>query len=288
MNDTIKNFLGVLPPNDVSVSMIPVPLESTVSYGKGTAKAPNAIISASRQVELYDHELDSSPYEIGIQLMDEIKCDNRKIEDVLLDVENKVYEECKNKRLPFIIGGEHSISPAVVRGVLKCFDDVTVVQFDAHADLRDEYEGTKCSHASAMARIREVAPAVQIGIRSLSKEEADLIKKNNWPVFFADWIHSNKNWINDIIKEIKTEKVYVTFDVDGFDSSILPETGTPEPGGLGWYDVLEFFKKLMTEKNVVGMDVVELAPRENHHAADFMIAKLIYKMIGYYTLSRKA
>ena len=287
MIDSKLTFLGVETPRKPKISILPVPLEKTVSYGKGTSLAPAAIIKASCQVELYDEELEIEPYNVGIELLDPVKCENRSIEEVLSEVEMKTVDLINDHKVPFIIGGEHSITPSVVDGLLRKSQDFTVVQLDAHADLRSEYEGTKYSHASALFRIREKLPAIQVGIRSLSKEEAALIKKNNWYVYFAHLIHDNNKWVDEVISKIETDKIYITLDVDVFDSGILPQTGTPEPGGLGWYQVLNFLRCLMIKKEVIGMDVVELAPVKNQHSADFMIAKLIYKMIGYWFTSQK-
>jgi agmatinase len=262
------------------VAVIPVPFETTVSYGRGTANAPDAILEASQQVEFYDDELGFEPCDVGISSEEPISIQGEPI-DVLNRIESKVHDITKSGKLPLVLGGEHSITPAAVRGVAKVHDDFTVVQFDAHADLRQEYDGTPLSHACAMARVRENFPAVQIGIRSLSAPEAEWIKKDNLPVFFAKDIHHDQKWVEKAIDSIKTEKVYVTIDVDAFDISIMPHTGTPEPGGLSWYQVTDFLGRLLQKKRAVGFDIVELAPREGGHASDFLVAKLAYKCIGY-------
>ena len=184
-------------------------------------------------------------------------------------------------KVPLALGGEHSITPAIFAVVHSRHPDTTVVQLDAHTDLRQEYDGEPMSHACAMARVRDLAPAVQVGIRNISRGEAEWVSRDKLPVFYAHRIREDGRWMEKALGEIRTEKVYVTIDLDAFDSSLMPMTGTPEPGGLGWYDATEFLKRLMGAKRVVGLDIVELAPREGMHAADFMAAKLAYKCVGY-------
>lgn len=264
------------------VAVLPVPVEETTSYVKGTKNAPGAILTASAQVELYDEELFAEPCEVGIASLAPLNVGSGSIERALGKVESAVGRIIKDKKLPVMIGGEHSITPAAVRAVKRAHPSLTVVQLDAHADLRGEYEGTKWSHACAMARVLEICPAVQVGIRNLSHQEAARVAKEKLPVFFAHEIKKDKNWIEGVIGAVKTKDVYVTCDVDVFDSSILPDTGTPEPGGLDWYEVTWFIRALSQRKNIVAFDFVELAPQKGHHASDFLVAKLIYKCIGYW------
>lgn len=264
------------------VVILPVPLEQTVSYGTGTARGPEAILEASQQVELYDEELKQETYSVGIETHEALDVSGTHA-DVLARLENAVATLSARGKVPFVLGGEHSITPACVRGVAKHHKNITVVQFDAHADLRDEWEGTKLSHACTMARVREQFPAVQIGIRNLSKEEMDWIERDNLPVFFARKIRHGENWIEKVIKAIKTDDVYITIDIDGLDSSIMPATGAPEPGGLGWYQITDALRAICKKKRVVGFDLVELSPQPGLHAPDFLAAKLIYKCIGYAT-----
>jgi agmatinase len=266
--------------------ILPVPLEATTSYVKGTFKAPAAILKASFQVELYDEELSCEPCEAGIATLPPVKVEGMPLEKALNEIQSAVtviFDACK---LPVMIGGEHSVTPPAVAAAAKVYDNLTVIQLDAHADLREEYGGTKWSHACAMARVREICPAVQVGIRNLSKEEAARVAKEKLPVFFAHKIKQNAKWVEDVMASVRTRNVYVTFDVDAFDSSILPDTGTPEPGGLSWYEVLSLMKAVSEKKNIVGFDFVELSPREGHHASDFTVAKLIYKCIGYWAAAR--
>lgn len=270
---------------DARVVIIPVPYEATTSYGGGTALGPRAIFEASSYVELYDEELQDDPYTVGITSVDPLDVTGSP-SDIWVRIEDATARVARDGRLPVMLGGEHSITPAAVRGVARHVPRLTVIQFDAHADLREEYQGSKDSHACAMARVRETAPAVQIGIRSLSRPEAELIVREKLPVFFAHRIKRDPHWIDKAVSSIATDDIYVTIDVDVFDGAILPETGTPEPGGLDWYEVTGCLKKLAEAKHLVGLDIVELAPREGRHASDFMVAKLLYKCIGYWKQGR--
>jgi len=257
-----------------NVVVVPVPYEKTTSYGKGTVNGPLAICEASEQVELYDEELCFSPCDFGIATMPPV-------ED-LTELERVTDKIVVDKKIPIILGGEHAISAAPIRACKKHYKDLSVVHFDAHADLRDEYEGTKLNHACVMRRVFEAGvPFVQIGIRNHSAEEAEFLKSSGChKPFYAHEIQDSFNWIDRAINLLGSH-VYISFDVDAFDPSVIPSTGTPEPGGLNWYQVVTFFKKLSEEREIVGADFVELAPIANLHAPDFAIAKLIYKLIGY-------
>ncbi len=258
---------------DSKVIVVPVPYEKTTSYGKGTKNGPSAIIEASYQTELYDEELKSEPYKIGICNIEPVNS--------LAALEDKTGKILKDKKFPLLLGGEHTISIAPIKAVRKFYPDLSVVQVDAHADLRDEYEGTKDSHACVMRRVFEAGvPFIQVGIRNHSVEEADLLEKNSLKPFYAHEIHSSNDWMDGAIEKLN-KNVYLTFDVDAFDPSLIPGTGTPEPGGLGWYQVVEFLKRLTAKRNIVGADFVELAPIKGEHRSEFTIAKLIYKFIGY-------
>ncbi len=273
---------------EAKVAVLPVPYEATVSYGKGTGMGPDAILDASTQVELYDEQTGCEPYRIGVATLPHLDLsgiDHERIGEVITPAVSKVLADGK---WPLVLGGEHSITPPVVEAVQKKFPDVTVVQFDAHADLRDSYEGSKMSHACAMARVREIVKdAVQIGIRNLSEPEAKLAREKQYKIFYAHQVHHDKDWIKKAVDVIKSEEVYITFDLDGFDSTLMPATGTPEPGGIGWYDAVDFMNELFAKKKVVGMDIVELAPIANLHACDFLAAKLGYKAIAYLNNSLK-
>jgi agmatinase len=187
-----------------------------------------------------------------------------------------------DKKIPIILGGEHTVSAPPIRACKKAFPNLSVVHFDAHADLRDEYEGTRLSHACVMRRVYDAnVPFVQIGIRSHSVEEAKFIKESRiHKPFYAHEIHSSDKWMDETLK-LLTDNVYLTFDVDAFDPSFMPSTGTPEPGGMRWHQVTEFFRRLASAKRIVGADFVELAPRKNEPAPDFAVARLVYKLIGY-------
>ncbi|HPM40973.1 MAG TPA: agmatinase [bacterium] len=289
---TPANFLGI--PEEFSAyekaafAVIPVPYEHTVSYGGGTANGPSAIIEASAQVELYDEELRFEPYEAGVATLPALDVAGKPPREMARLVSRAVAGVLSDGKIPIVLGGEHSVTPPAVASAKETFRDITVVQFDAHADLRQEYEGEPMSHACAMARVRETCPAVQVGIRNLSAEEAAWVSREGLPLFFAHEMRRSPNWMARAIDAIGTELVYVTIDLDAFDSTAMPATGTPEPGGMSWYDVVDFLRLISKERRVVGFDVVELAPAKNLHACDFLAAKLIYKFIGYCMTGRKA
>lgn len=268
-------------------TVIPVPYDSSTSYTPGARKGPLAIIDSSIQLEWFDDELELENYKLGIHTFDflDTKIHPEKTIEILTNVVSKVISDGK---FPIVIGGDHSLSYAPIKTFKEKGEDFTVIHFDAHSDLRDEYQGTKHSHACTARRILDLdIPLVQVGIRSLTKEDFNFIKGNPSKIktFFARDIYK----VNDfslIEKSIKTENIYITFDVDVFDPSIIPSTGTPEPGGLNWYQVLEIIKILINNRNVIGLDVVELAPNIQGHS-EFIIAKLIYKFIGYITYKKE-
>jgi len=259
------------------VAVLPVPYEKTTTYMKGAAKGPGAILKASRQVELYNEELGKNMYDMGICTLNELRIEEKP--ELMVNV---VYENVKklidDNKFPVVIGGEHSITP----GCIKAFaglDGFSILQLDAHADLREEYNGTKFSHACAMKRCLDICKnIVQVGIRSLCDEEADFIKENKLKIFWAKDIFDNDKWFDEAISKL-SKNVYITLDLDVFDPSIMPSTGTPEPGGMWWYQYMTFINKVIQQKNVVGFDVVELAPVEGSPAPDFLAAKMIYQML---------
>lgn len=267
--------------------VIPFPYESSTSYGKGTKFGPDAIIAASSQVELFDEEFKDEVYKkIGICTLPKIKhADSAKF---YLPLVNEIKKISRLNKFPIILGGEHSITQGAILAMQEKYQTFSVLQFDAHADLRDTYEGNKFSHACVMRRVLEqksVKNLVQVGIRNISNDPKDgsefnFHKKhqNKIKIF---WAKDMAKWkINEIVENLE-KNVYLTFDVDAFDSGIMPSTGTPEPGGIDWYQALGILKKVFQQKNVIGCDVVELSPIKNLSAPDFMIAKLIYKIIGY-------
>ncbi len=285
------NFLGL--DEDASdfararVVILPVPYEATTSFGGGTRSGPGAILEASRYIELYDQELDAEPYEAGVATLPALELTGAGPEQALAAL-REAYERLRAAapgKLVIMLGGEHSITSAPVLAWADRLEAagrrLTVLQIDAHTDLRAEYEGTPYSHASVMHRVHERVDIVAVGIRALTREERELARASGRiHIFFADDIHEGRGWIDDVIEKLGDD-VYITFDVDGLDPSLVPATGTPEPGGLGWYPVLALLRRVFAERNVVGCDVVELAPIPGQAASDFLVAKLVYKMIGY-------
>ena len=259
------------------VVILPVSYDGTSTWGKGADKGPAAIIEASANLELYDIETDSEVYKKNIFTAKPVT-EKSSPKKMVEKVKQTVDEFLKQEKFVVIIGGEHSVTTGAVSAYAEKFKNLSVLQLDAHSDLRPEYLGSKYSHASVMSRVRELCPIVQVGIRSMDIIEKPLIDKNR--VFFAEDIYDKTNWQNQAINKL-TNKVYITIDLDAFDPSIMPSTGTPEPGGLGWYQALEFLKKVVKQKNVVGFDVVELCPNKNERSSDFLAAKLIYKLLSY-------
>jgi len=262
---------------DSAVVIVPVPYDETSTWGKGADKGPQAIIEASANMELYDIETDSQVFLNGIFTDKFLKC-KKKPEYMIVQVEQKVTDLLDNGRFVVVIGGEHSVSIGSVSAFANKFKNLSVLQLDAHSDLRDEYNGSKYNHACVMSRIRRISPIVQVGIRSMDACEKQQLDKKN--VFFAKDIHNKKGWVEKVIARLK-RNVYVTIDLDVFDPSIMPSTGTPEPGGLLWYDVLGLLKAVCQKKTVVGFDVVELKPDDMNKSPDFLAAKLIYKLLSY-------
>ena len=270
---------------DAQVVILPVPYEQTTCYGKGTKNGPDAIMAASPHLEFYDEQLDSEPWKLGIYTESHVDCNNSR-EEVFNDITKMVSDIVREGKLAITLGGEHSISFPAFKGVNEHFSDISVVQLDAHSDLRDSYEGSAFSHACAMRRIWEVNEKITgIGIRSQCIEEKNFIRENDVNIIYAHELRSG-GWNENILDRVSSN-VYLTFDVDYFDPAIMPATGTPVPGGFMWYETLDFLKKLFTERNVVAVDVVELSPDKHHVHADFTIAQLIYKMIGFYMLAGK-
>ena len=259
------------------VVLIPVPYDRTSTWMKGADKGPSAIIEASTHMELYDIETDSEVYKKGIFTAEPENYPELP-EDMVDKVAEQVQKYLENGKFVVVVGGEHSVSLGPVKAHIKNYTDITVLQLDAHSDLRDEYNGSKYNHACVMARIVELCPVVQVGIRSMDTSEKKTLDKNH--VIFASEISTNKNWIEKVLPKL-SKNVYLTVDLDVFDPSIMPSTGTPEPGGLFWYDVLRLLRAVFEEKNVVGFDVVELCPEQSNKAPDFLAAKLIYKLLSY-------
>ena len=280
-----KGFLGIDAEQSIVPQVIVVPfgLEKTVSYGGGTKNGPKEIIKASHQVELFDEELNKEPYkEIGIKTLKPFSIKN-KIESAL-DQLSKINEDIlSSDKFPLVLGGEHSITPGSIKPFAKKYDEITLLHFDAHADLRERYQDEKFSHASAIKRCLDYKnlKVVSFGIRNLSKEEMDFYNNNRDRIEIF-WGKDKQTWDLSLLdKFFKNKNVYITFDVDGFDASIMPATGTPEPGGMLWEDVLPIIKKVCQISNVVGADINELAPIKNFESYNFLVAKLAYKILSY-------
>lgn len=262
------------------VTIIPAPLEYSVCYMKGTQHGPQAILNASSQMELYDEELDTCPIEVGVYTRPALDYTGMDHATALKVTGDAVREVLQRGQLPLTLGGEHSLSAPVIAAVHERYPDLTVVHIDAHGDLRNEFEGTPLSHASIERRVVEMGiPLLEIGIRSFSPEEAEFMKTK--PNVAIVWAYQLANGSAVIPWERLSQHTYVTIDLDAFDPSEMPAVGTPEPGGLHWYQVLAMFREICRRSTVVGMDVVELCPIEGQVRADFMAAKLVYKMIGY-------
>ncbi|MFH1414509.1 MAG: agmatinase [Elusimicrobiota bacterium] len=258
-----------------SIVILPVPFDKTSTWQKGADKGPDAVIKASQNMELYDIETDSEVYKKGIYTGKEITEDDS--EKMLLAVKEKVLKFNEEDKFVVGVGGEHSITTGFIRAHAEN-KDLSVLHLDAHADTRDSYEGNKYSHASVIARVKEVAEnVVSVGVRSMDSSERDNI--NSKKMFYAKDIQGPVDWYEKVLDELFPD-VYITIDLDVFDPSIMPSTGTPEPGGLDWYSVSGLLKKVARTKNIIGADVVELSPSENK-APDFLAAKLIYKLLSY-------
>ena len=259
------------------IAIVPVPYDRTSTWLKGADKGPAAIIEASANMELYDIETDSEVYKHGIFTDRSVK-GHLLPQNMIKAVERRVLGHIDKGRFTVVVGGEHSVSIGSVRAHARRNSDMTVLQLDAHADLRDEYDGSRYNHACVMARLKELCPIVQVGIRSMDSSERKSLDKSR--VLFAEHIHNNNRWIDKAVARL-SNKVYITVDLDVFDPAIMPSTGTPEPGGLLWYDVLKLLKAICLTRSVVGFDVAELSPNENNKAPDFLAAKLIYTLLSY-------
>lgn len=282
------NFLG-LPPEDcpgfegAGVIVFPVPYETTVSYMGGTRHGPRGIIQASRYVELYDHELDAEPYHIGVHTLPELHLSGAGPEVALAQLREAMDQFVLTGKFVIMLGGEHSLSAPPIQAHAARLGKgkrLSVLQLDAHADLRPAYEGTPHSHASVMYRVHEQVDIVPVGIRSLTAEERALMRARNIPVIFGHEL-ADHTWIDRAVGALGPD-VYITIDVDFFDPAIMPSTGTPEPGGGWWDPTIKLLERVFRERNVVGCDVVELAPRPGLAAPDFLAAKLVYKLIGFH------
>ncbi|MEE9225091.1 MAG: agmatinase [Bacteroidota bacterium] len=289
-----ENFLGIEKEysslENSRVVIVPTPYERSVSYGIGAKRGPQAILKASHYVESYDEELEREVYqEVGIATLRPLDFGKKSDEKALQQIYKRVRALVDQGKFVVTLGGEHTISQASIAAHAEKYPDLSLLQLDAHSDLRDEYEGNKYSHASVMARVCEFfdpRKIVQVGIRAQCKEEASTIKEKGITTFYAHEIRRGKytrllKYWEDLVIEKLTDNVYVTFDVDAFDPSIMPATGTPEPNGLYWHETMNFFRKLGNRRKIVGFDAVELAPIEGLQHPDVTAAKLIYKILNY-------
>lgn len=278
---TKKNYAGIPDKyariDEAKVVLIPVPYDGTSSWQKGADKGPEAFLHASENMELYDIETRSEVYKKGVYLAPPVT-ENSSPEKMVDVVHKTVKNYINQEKFVTIFGGEHSISIGTIRAFKECFEDLTVVQIDAHADLRPEYEGSTCNHACALYEASQNCNLIQVGIRSMDVSEKEFMDENQ--TYFAHDMVTDDEWMEDAIGQM-TPNVFITIDLDAFDPSILPSTGTPEPGGLLWYETLDFLKMMFKKKNVVGFDIVELCPNELDKSSDFLAAKLYYKMLSY-------
>ncbi|HIB49399.1 MAG TPA: agmatinase [Flavobacteriaceae bacterium] len=259
------------------IVLIPVPYDGTSTFQKGADKGPDAFLHASENMELYDIETQTEVYRQGVYLADAI-IENSSPEAVVDEVHKKTKEFILRNKFVTIFGGEHSISIGTIRAFNECFDNLTVLHIDAHADLRKEYGGSSCNHACAVYEASQTTNLIQVGIRSMDVAETTVLDEDR--TWFAHDMATDEYWMDNVIEALG-DNVFITFDLDALDPSIMPSTGTPEPGGLLWYETLDFLRQVFEEKNVVGFDIVELCPREEDKSSDFLAAKLYYKMLSY-------
>ena len=279
------NFGRIYPAHslrDALFVVIPVPYDLTSTYQPGSRRGPSAIIEASTHMELYDEELRKETYMAGIHTTSPVTIDARGPKYVINIVRKKISKIVSLNKIPVMLGGEHSISLGAVQALKEKYPKLKVLQLDAHADLRESYQESIYSHASVARRISEICPLIQVGIRSMSKEEADFLPQSTVKSYSADFALEKKDWCETICKDLSGD-VFVTIDLDILDPSIMPSTGTPEPGGLYWKDILRLLKLVSRSCKIRGFDVVELAPIPGIVAPDFMAAKLIYRFMGYIT-----
>ncbi|WP_299886992.1 agmatinase [uncultured Lacinutrix sp.] len=262
---------------NAKIVLIPVPYDGTSTWQKGADKGPQAFLNASENMELYDIETETEVYKQGVYLAESVT-ENSSPETMVDAVHTATKKYIKKNKFVTIFGGEHSISIGTIRAFNECYNSLTVLQLDAHADLRKSYEGSTCNHACAVYEASQTTNLIQVGIRSMDVSETTIM--DNDKTYFAHEMAINDSWIESSIDQM-TNNVFITIDLDVFDPSIMPSTGTPEPGGLLWYETLDYLKQVFKEKNVVGFDIVELCPNKIDQSSDFLAAKLYYKMLSY-------
>ncbi|MBT8266439.1 MAG: agmatinase [Bacteroidia bacterium] len=277
----IKTYAGI--PEEYAkleqskIVLIPVPYDGTSTWQKGADEGPKAFLEASENMELYDIETDSEVYKQGVFLTEAVT-ENTSPESMVDAVHEATKKYIKKNKFVTIFGGEHSISIGTIRAFNEMFPSLTVLHIDAHADLRESYDGSSCNHACAVYEASQNANLIQVGIRSMDIKEKSVMDFDK--TYFAHEMAIDDTWMDSAIDQM-TDNVFITLDLDAFDPSILPSTGTPEPGGLLWYETLDFLRQVFKEKNVVGFDIVELCPNEVDKSSDFLAAKLYYKMLSY-------
>lgn len=261
-------------------AVLPVPYDLTSTYKSGSRMGPMAILDASANMELYDEELGRETYECGIHTLSSIEPDARGPKEMIKTIRKKTMALISADKIPVLLGGEHSISFGSVQAMKERFPLLSVLQFDAHADLRDTYQGSPYSHACVARRISGCCPLIQVGIRSLSAEEAAFLPGSQVKSFSADYVLEEKDWCDVIVRHLQGD-VYISVDLDVLDPAFMPATGTPEPGGIGWKDLLRLVRAVSEKCRIRGFDIVELAPIPGLIAPDFLAAKLTYRMMGY-------
>jgi agmatinase len=281
---TQRNF-AALPPQYTEfetskVVILPIPYDSTTTWRSGSRDGPLAIIDASEHLELYDHELDRESHLVGIHTLPELQPSMKGPEETVMRVHEVASDLIRKDKFVVMLGGEHSLTIGMVKAFRQRFDNLSVLQLDAHADLRDAYEDSKYSHACVMRRVLEYCPIVQVGIRSLCEEEHRFLTQNQMQPFFAEGLPLD---IDGIVSALSTD-VYVTIDLDVLDPSIMSAVGTPQPGGISWHEILKILRRVAETRRIVGFDLVELCPAEGPPSCAFLAAKLAYKLIGYLSL----
>lgn len=282
--EKLNNFLGLDEKHSryaaARFAVLPIPYDSTTSYAVGTREGPRAIIHASQQVELYDEALGRESYREGIATLPEVVPDSRGPEQTIQAVYEAARKPVRDGKFLLGLGGEHSVTTGLVRAVASRYKNFSVLQIDAHADLRDEYQGSPYSHAAVMRRIHDMKiDAVGVGIRNYSAEEARFIRSAGKPLYSARTCREAKGWIDEVVSMMKPQ-VYVTIDIDGFDPAFAPGTGTPEPGGLDWFQVNDLLSAVTQQRSVIAADIVEVRPIPPNHVTEFLAARLAYRLIG--------
>ncbi len=291
MSDNVQTdkFMGLESKNSslarCKFAVVPVPFEKTVCYGHGTAKGPAAIIEASTQIELYDEETCTETWEEGICTLPEVNCSGSTAK-VFKEIDKTVRALMQHKQcIAFYLGGEHTVTQALAQPYIEAYKNLSILHFDAHADLRETFEGTPKSHACALYPASRQVPVVQVGIRSVASEEKQYCNAGKVTTFLMHEHRDINKLIPQVLKKL-TDTVYITIDVDGFDPSVIPATGTPQPGGFGWYEALDLFRAVIAAKKIVAVDVVEACQRKADPITEFNTSKLIYRLMGYLTVKK--